>query len=119
MISLIQNPGSAGQVFNVGHTKDISIGELAQLVKKLTHSRSEIIHVPFDEAYESAGFEDMARRLPDISKLRELIGYRPTLDLPQMLDAIVAQQRVELGLDARHRMLQHLIGAPRLTPLPS
>jgi nucleoside-diphosphate-sugar epimerase len=119
MIALIQHPSSAGQVFNVGHTKDISIGELAQLVKKLTHSRSEIIFVPFDEAYESAGFEDMARRLPDISKLRELIGYRPTLDLPQMLDAIVAQQRVELGLDARHGMLQHLMGAPRLTPLPS
>ena len=116
MIALIQNPASAGQVFNVGHTKDISIGELAHLVKKLTHSRSEIVHVPFDEAYESAGFEDMARRLPDISKLRDLIGYRPTLDLPQMLEAIIAQQRIELGYDVRHRMLQHLMGAPRLTP---
>jgi UDP-glucose 4-epimerase len=110
MISLIQNPASAGQVFNVGHTKDISIGELAQLVKKLTHSRSEIINVPFDEAYESVGFEDMARRLPDITKLRELIGYRPTLDLPQMLEAIIGQQRTELGLDARHGMLG-LLGA--------
>jgi len=119
MIALIQHPGSAGEVFNVGHTKDISIGELAQLVKKLTHSRSDIVYVPFDEAYESAGFEDMARRLPDISKLRDLIGYRPTLDLPQMLEAIIGHQRVELGYDARSRMLAHLSGAPRLTPAPS
>ena len=120
MVSLIQHPGSAGEVFNVGHTKDISIGELAQLVKKLTHSRSDIVHVPFDAAYESAGFEDMARRLPDITKLRDLIGYRPTLDLPQMLEAIIKQQQVELGGDVRHRMLEHLMqGAPRLTPLPS
>ena len=120
MVSLIQHPGSAGEVFNVGHTKDISIGELAQLVKKLTHSRSDIVHVPFDAAYESAGFEDMARRLPDISKLRDLIGYRPTLDLPQMLEAIIKQQQVELGGDVRHRMLEHLMqGAPRLTPQPS
>ncbi|HET9708841.1 MAG TPA: NAD-dependent epimerase/dehydratase family protein, partial [Gemmatimonadales bacterium] len=108
MIALIQHPASAGQVFNVGHTKDISIGELALLVKKLTRSRSEIVNVPFDEAYESAGFEDMARRLPDIAKLRELIGYRPTLDLPQMLEAIIAQQRMELGVDVRHSMLEHL-----------
>jgi UDP-glucose 4-epimerase len=118
MIALIQHPGSAGEVFNVGHTKDISIGELAELVRKLTRSRSEIVTVPFDAAYESAGFEDMARRLPDITKLRELIGYRPTLDLPQMLEAIIAQQRAELGLDVRHRMLAHLM-APKLTPLPS
>ena len=108
MIALIQHPGSAGEVFNVGHTKDISIGELAELVRKLTRSRSEIVTVPFDAAYESAGFEDMARRLPDITKLRELIGYRPTLDLPQMLEAIIAQQRAELGLDVRHRMIEHL-----------
>ncbi|HET7250107.1 MAG TPA: hypothetical protein VFI79_09695, partial [Gemmatimonadales bacterium] len=67
-----------------------------------------IVTVPFDAAYESAGFEDMARRLPDITKLRELIGYRPTLDLAQMLEAIIAQQRAELGLDVRHRMIEHL-----------
>jgi nucleoside-diphosphate-sugar epimerase len=112
MIALIQHPGSSGEVFNVGHTKDISIMELAQLVQRLTHSRSDIVNVPFAEAYETAGFEDMARRLPDISKLRELIGYRPTLDLPQMLEAIIAQQRAELGVDVRHRMLQHLASRP-------
>src|ERR1051325_4891065 len=118
MIALIQHPESAGEVFNVGHTKDISIGELAHLVKRLTHSRSDIVYVPFDEAYDSAGFEDMARRLPNISKLRDLIGYRPTLDLPQMLEAIVAQQRAELGYDARRGMLGLLQGA-RLTALTS
>ena len=116
MIALVQHPESAGQVFNVGHTKDISIGELAQLVKKLTHSRSDIVQVPFDQAYETAGFEDMERRLPDIRKLRDLIGYRPTLDLSQMLEAIIGQQRSELGIEVRHGMMQRLMTAPRLTP---
>ena len=95
MIPLVQHPGAVGEVFNIGHTKDIEILELAWLVRQLSGSESEIEFVPFEEAYE-AGFEDMARRLPDISKLKRLIGYRPTLDLPAMLEAIIAQGRLEL-----------------------
>ncbi len=97
MIALVQHPGAVGEVFNVGHTKDIAIAELAHLVKRLTGSESEITHVAFEEAYET-GFEDMARRLPDISKIERLIGYRPTLDLSEMLERIIAHARAHFGV---------------------
>jgi len=108
MIALAQHPRAAGEVFNIGHTKDTSIGELAQMVKRQTHSRSEVQFVPFAEAYETAGFEDMQRRLPDTTKLRKLIGYRPTLGLPAMLEAIVGYQRAELGREVRDGVVNHL-----------
>ena len=75
MLALIANPQAYGEVFNIGHTKEISIYELAVLVKQMTCSSSEITLVPYEEAYE-AGFEDMARRAPDIAKSKGLIGYR-------------------------------------------
>jgi nucleoside-diphosphate-sugar epimerase len=122
MIALAQHPRAAGEVFNIGHTKDISIGELAALVRTRTRSASAIVNVPFEEAYE-AGFEDMQRRLPDTTKLRRLIGYRPTYDLPQMLDAIIAAQRRELGQQVRQELLVHLAhrrpGIPRASGLPA
>src|SRR6266849_3193912 len=74
MITLVQHPGAVGEVFNVGHTKDIAIAELARLVKRLTGSASEITHVGFEDAYES-GFEDMARRLADVARSERLIAY--------------------------------------------
>jgi UDP-glucose 4-epimerase len=119
MVSLVQHPRSAGEVFNIGHTKDVSIGELAELVKRLTQSSSQILMVPFEEAYE-AGFEDMQRRMPDTTKLRKLIGYRPTLDLGNMLEAIIASQRAELGKSVAERMRRHLTGGYVLPfPLPA
>jgi UDP-glucose 4-epimerase len=58
----------------------------------MTNSPAEIMLVPYEETYE-AGFEDMPRRLPDISKIQRVIGYKPTLDLPQMLERIIAYER--------------------------
>jgi UDP-glucose 4-epimerase len=92
MLTLIEHPEARGEVFNIGHTKEISIHELAVLVKRMTGSRSEIVLVPYEEAYE-AGFEDMRRRAPDISKIQRLIGYRPALDLPEMLERVIAYER--------------------------
>ena len=92
MITLVQHPGAVGEVFNVGHTKEIEIRELAGLVKRLTRSESGITYLEFEAAYES-GFEDMERRLPDLSKIQQLTGYRPTLDLSEMLERIVADAR--------------------------
>ena len=88
LIALAQHPGAMGQVFNVGHTKEITILELANLVKDMTGSASEIVFVPFEDAY-APGFEDTRRRLPNIGKLQALIGYEPTLDLSDMLRRIV------------------------------
>jgi UDP-glucose 4-epimerase len=92
MMALIEHPGAYGEVFNIGHTKEIAIRELAALVQEIVGSRSEIRFVPYEQAYE-AGFEDMPRRLPDISKIQQLIGYRPTLELPEMLERIIADYR--------------------------
>ena len=92
MIALLAHPKAEGEVFNVGHVKDISIYELAVLIKRLTESPSEIRMIPYEQAYE-AGFEDMQRRLPDISKIHQLIGYQPSMDLPEMLERIIAYER--------------------------
>lgn len=98
MISLIQHPKAYGEVFNIGHTKEISIYELAVMVKEMTKSPSEIVFVPYEQAYE-VGFEDMPRRLPDISKIQNLIGYKPSLDLPEMLERIIAYERQRIGIE--------------------
>ena len=95
MMKLIEHPGAYGEVFNVGHTDEISIYDLAELVKTMTESASEIVFIPYEQAYES-GFEDMARRLPDLTKIQRTIGYRPTLDLPRMLEWLIAYYRMEL-----------------------
>ena len=92
MLALIEHPEARGEVFNIGHTKEISILDLAALVKRLAGSRSDIVLVPYEEAYE-AGFEDMRRRVPDISKIQRLIGYQPALDLPEMLERLIADER--------------------------
>jgi UDP-glucose 4-epimerase len=96
MITLIQHASAYGQVFNIGHTEEIAIYDLAALVKTMTASASEIVCIPYEQAYES-GFEDMGRRLPDLSKIQRTIGYRPTLDLPRMLERIIAYYRTELA----------------------
>ena len=95
MLALSEHPQSYGEVFNIGHTRDITIADLALLIKAQTESLSEVVLVPYEEAYEE-GFEDMPRRLPDITKIQRLIGYQPTLDLPEMLERIIAFQRCQV-----------------------
>ncbi len=115
MILLVQHPGAVGEVFNIGHTSEITILELAVMIKQMTGSRSEIVFVPFEEAYEP-GFEDMARRLPDISKLYRLIGYRPTLDLRAMLERIIAYYRAALGQHSLKQVTGQPVPEPEQTP---
>ena len=88
MVALIDEPRAVGQVFNVGNGQEISIGELAAKVKAHTDSTSEIVCIPYEQAYE-IGFEDMPRRVPDISKVRSLVGYEPTVDLDEILTRVV------------------------------
>ena len=92
LVKLLDRPQSVGEVFNIGNGKEISILELAKLVKNRTKSKSEIVYVPYEQAYES-GFEDMPRRVPDISKLKAAIGYEPTLDVGEIIDRIVENHR--------------------------
>jgi len=92
LADLAQHPAAVGQVFNIGNTEEITMNDLAHLIKQMTSSESEIVHIPYDRAYEK-GFEDMPRRVPDISKVRQLIGYQPRLKLKDILAEIIAFTR--------------------------
>jgi len=92
LIRLVQEPRAVGEVFNVGNTGEVTIRELAERVKVMAGSDSPIQIVPYDQAYE-AGFEDMPRRVPDISKIRHLIGYEPQVDLPDIIRGVVEHLR--------------------------
>jgi len=81
-----------GQVFNIGNGKEITILDLASLVKEVSGSASQIVTIPYDQAYEE-GFEDMPRRVPDISKIRKAIGYEPTLGIRAILEKVVEYER--------------------------
>jgi UDP-glucose 4-epimerase len=81
-----------GQVFNIGNSEEISIGELAERVKSMTGSSSDIVRIPYHQAYE-AGFEDMPRRVPNLSKIRALVGYAPTIGLEEILRRVIDHTR--------------------------
>jgi len=89
LLKLVNEPAAIGQVINVGNSQEVSIRALAERVRELTGSKSPIKVIPYDEAYES-GFEDMPRRVPDLTKIRAMIGYetKHTLDdiLVQVID---------------------------------
>jgi UDP-glucose 4-epimerase len=92
LIALAHEPRAVGEVFNIGNVGEVSIAELARKVKAMTGSSSPIQMVPYDEAYE-AGFEDMPRRVPDISKIRALIGYEPKMSLDQIIATVIEHIR--------------------------
>ena len=89
LLSLAEHEDAVGQVFNIGSNEEVSILHLAQRIVELTGSQSEVVLVPYGEAYE-AGFEDMPRRVPDISKIAALIGYRPSRTLDDILGEVIA-----------------------------
>ena len=88
VVALIDEPGAVGQVFNIGNGQEITIGALAERIRTLTGSSSNIVRIPYEQAYEQ-GFEDMPRRVPDISKIRALVGYEPTVGLDEILSRVV------------------------------
>jgi UDP-glucose 4-epimerase len=92
MVALIDEPRAIGQVFNIGNGNEISIGQLAAKVKQMTGSKSEIVLIPYEKAYE-AGFEDMPRRVPDISRIQALVGYKPTVELEETLTRVIEHFR--------------------------
>ena len=98
VVAVINEPRAVGQVFNVGNGREISIGELASRVKQIAESSSPIVTIPYDQAYE-AGFEDMPRRVPDISKIRALVGYEPTVELDDILIRVIASLRPAAALN--------------------
>ena len=89
LLALLKEPSAVGQVFNVGNDREISILDLAKTVKRLTASDSDIRTIPYEKAYE-AGFEDMPRRVPDLRKIKALLGWAPIVTLEELLAKILA-----------------------------
>jgi len=92
MMRLMAEPTARGQVFNVANDQEVTIRELAEQVVAATGSASEIRLVPYDSVYPP-GFEDMARRLPDVSKLHRTIGFRPRRPLSEIIADVIAEKR--------------------------
>lgn len=86
-----------GEVINIGSTQEVSIEELALLVRERLGSRSRILYTPYDHAY-SSGYEDMQRRVPSVEKLCALTGFRPQITLPEIIDRTAAHVRSSLAL---------------------
>lgn len=89
---LMEHPEAVGNIYNIGSQQEITINDLARRVIEVTDSDSEIRHIPYEEAYES-GFEDMRRRVPDVSRLEELTGYAPEVKLDVTIQKIARDLR--------------------------
>src|ERR1019366_8580395 len=102
MLRLVATDAAVGEVVNVGNNHEVTIEDLAHMVKEQTNSSSPIEFIPYDQAYEP-GFEDMPRRIPCLDKLERLTGFRPRTPLPEIIDRVVAY----------HGRKKRFVGAPR------
>ena len=92
LVKLSREPRAFGQVFNIGNDRETSIEALARLIRDRINPALQIEHIPYEKAYE-AGFEDMLRRVPDLRKIKSLIGYEPTLGVEQIVDRVIQFER--------------------------
>ena len=92
IIELADSPRAVGQVFNIGSSEEVTILDLAERVRARAGSRSEVVLVPYDQAYE-AGFEDMRRRVPNTRKVREIIDWEPITSLDEVIDQVIDYYR--------------------------
>jgi nucleoside-diphosphate-sugar epimerase len=92
----LQTPACFGQVINLGNDKEVTINQLAKLAIDTTSSKSEIRHIPYEQAY-GEGFEDMRRRVPSLEKARRIIGYEPTRDLRTIAQDVAAELKARRG----------------------
>jgi UDP-glucose 4-epimerase len=89
---LMETPAAVGQTFNIGNSREVTIEHLAQTVIQMTGSIAPLRYVPYEQVYER-GFEDMRRRVPDVSKLRRTIGFAPEIPLERALESIILHFR--------------------------
>jgi UDP-glucose 4-epimerase len=101
MLALVQEPKAVGEVFNIGNGAEVSIRELAERVIAMTQSDSTLRFVPYAQAFD-ASFEDMPRRVPDISKIRRYVGYKPTVHLDEIIERVIDFWRPEQLPAVRH-----------------
>jgi nucleoside-diphosphate-sugar epimerase len=103
-VKLAEHPQAIGQVFNIGSTEEVTIRELAERVIAATGSSSKLVYVPYAEAY-APGFEDMRRRVPDLEKIHQLIGYTPRYTLEDTLQRVIQFERQQLVKQSREPTL--------------
>jgi len=94
LMKLVNEPKAVGEVFNIGNKEEVTILRLAEMVKDLTGSSSDIVFIPYDKAYE-AGFEDMPRRVPDLRKVHQLVGYEPKVQLTEIINTVIEYFRTQ------------------------
>jgi UDP-glucose 4-epimerase len=94
-VKLAEHPKAIGEVFNIGSTEEVTIRQLAEKVLAATGSQSDIIYIPYEEAY-APGFEDMRRRVPDLAKIHALIGYKPQYTLDDTLRRVISFEREQM-----------------------
>ena len=92
LAALLAHPDAYGKVFNLGSDDEISVRALAEMIRDEAGSKSTIEYVAYEDAYEE-GFEDMARRVPDTTRARELVGFAPTVGLPEIIRMVLEEQR--------------------------
>jgi UDP-glucose 4-epimerase len=97
LLRLLPMERAIGEVINIGNTEEISIGDLAKLVKQRVGSSSPIVFIPYDKAYEP-GFEDMMRRVPNIDKLHAFTNFRPQTSLSEIIDRVAFYYRQKEGV---------------------
>jgi UDP-glucose 4-epimerase len=97
IVALLDHEEAIGDVFNVGGEREVTMNDLARLVIDMTSSTSKIVHIPYDDAYEE-GFEDMDRRVPDITKIRSMIGWEPAFTLEETIADVIAHERQYQGV---------------------
>jgi UDP-glucose 4-epimerase len=112
ILELCEHDGAIGRVFNIGNPGPLTILELAQRIIDRTGSSSQITFVPYNEAY-GEGFEELGKRRPDTTTLRQLTGWRPAYTLDQALEDVIAYRRAELEMEAEAGAA-HSNGAVRL-----
>jgi UDP-glucose 4-epimerase len=101
LTTLMDEPQAVGNIFNLGNDEEVSINQLAEIVREMAGSKSTILHVPYSEAY-SDNFEDMPRRVPSIEKAARLIGYHPTINLRAIIASVIDYIAATLPLDNGH-----------------
>ena len=95
IIKVGEHPDANGEVYNIGSQQEITMLDLAKRIKELAKSESKIVFIPYEQAYEE-GFEDMMRRVPDLTKVHRLIGYEPTVKLDEILRSVIEDVRPRL-----------------------
>jgi UDP-glucose 4-epimerase len=96
LVGLAQHPEAPGQVYNIGSSEEITIQELAERIKTITHSNSTIVTIPYADAY-APGFEDMQRRVPDTTRIHTLLDWQPRRSLDEILHAVMVYERDRFG----------------------